>query len=720
MQELVRSGLLDRIGALAVLLLVAARLPAQTTPPPIDPALRSRLGFLGPESVKIGDDIDMLSVGDLDGDGRAEVLVHDGARGHVERISRDASGSIQRTSIDTRGTLRGLRAAVLVPGKPRSIVALRADGRLVIGLGEERPREIEVGAPVTGNALRVADLDGDGRDEALVMTRDGVRCVHGLSDAPALQPPIELGEGQANSFLVQDVDGDARVDLVIGANSEALGLRVARGDGAFGFAPWLGFGAERVVGVFPGPKLREQPALLVLLGPRRRLAVLDLVPAASGEAVQFLALPATKRPAFPFAQGDVDGDGDVDLVLANPERAELVYLLEDRGRFLQRVVPSFAGISSLAIGDIDRDGKQDILLASPSEKALAVRNGATPLDEFPTRVAHGTLDPVTVGIGPAGELYCVGRDRSRAAALHHVTYPAKPVGSAVSIVELGKLNGEPLRLSVGDFDAAPGADLALVLPGEGLRIFSGNGKGGFVAFDPKTESGGPGFAERIDDGAFGVVDGGDSAPQLLVVRERFARFFRLDAARQPIILKQRNLPPSADSLELGGMLPGGVLAAVERKANRLHLMPADSPARSIALPPVGPTHVLAHGDDVLVLGTAGVVRIRRGESFEARERVARDAPTDESRFFAAVAADLDHDGAEDVAVLDSDLHGVQIYLAPGIDRALAFPVFEDEDADADLREPREVAAGDIDGDGRADLVLCAFDRVLIYLQEPAK
>ena len=55
--------------------------------------------------------------------------------------------------------------------------------------------------------------------------------------------------------------------------------------------------------------------------------------------------------------------------------------------------------------------------------------------------------------------------------------------------------------------------------------------------------------------------------------------------------------------------------------------------------------------------------------------------------------------------------------AQGLERALAFPCFELPEANDGTFEPRRIEAGDVDGDGREDIVLIAFDRVLIYLQE---
>jgi hypothetical protein len=70
-------------------------------------------------------------------------------------------------------------------------------------------------------------------------------------------------------------------------------------------------------------------------------------------------------------------------------------------------------------------------------------------------------------------------------------------------------------------------------------------------------------------------------------------------------------------------------------------------------------------------------------------------------------------------MIDGNLPGVQILTrtAKGLERALAIPVFETPPRERANPEPRELRIGDVDGDGRPDLVLVANDRILIYPQE---
>ena len=52
--------------------------------------------------------------------------------------------------------------------------------------------------------------------------------------------------------------------------------------------------------------------------------------------------------------------------------------------------------------------------------------------------------------------------------------------------------------------------------------------------------------------------------------------------------------------------------------------------------------------------------------------------------------------------------------------AINFKIFERKTFHdgGDMIEPRDMAIGDVDGDGRADLILVVHDRVLVYRQDP--
>jgi hypothetical protein len=81
--------------------------------------------------------------------------------------------------------------------------------------------------------------------------------------------------------------------------------------------------------------------------------------------------------------------------------------------------------------------------------------------------------------------------------------------------------------------------------------------------------------------------------------------------------------------------------------------------------------------------------------------------------------------AQDLLVLDDPARRLALFAADGSPVA-AWPVWEDrrhpyggdDDRKTAVAEPRAVAGGDLDGDGRPDLVLLAHDRLLCYLSAP--
>jgi hypothetical protein len=213
----------------------AVLLPSQSSPPPIDPALRARFGFVGPVVHKIGDGIRMLRVADLDGDGATEIVVDHGLRGRLEILRwQPAAERFVAETVDTRGALRGLGVGdVDADGVPDLWMLSQRGGVVVLRRGQDTGalREIDVGPVTLGDALRVGDLDADGRTDAVVLTRDGVRTITRVVEGAVLSPPVGIGEDAPRAFLLADVDGDRALDLVIGTGTETASLRVQRGDG---------------------------------------------------------------------------------------------------------------------------------------------------------------------------------------------------------------------------------------------------------------------------------------------------------------------------------------------------------------------------------------------------------------------------------------------------------------------------------------------------------
>jgi hypothetical protein len=217
--------------------------------------------------------------------------------------------------------------------------------------------------------------DGQGRFED-VSARSGL-------DAPG---------GRALGVLVADLSGDGRLDLFVANDGTACRLWENRGDGTFrdvADAAGLALDASGTplagMGVALGDVDGDGHADLVVanfLG-RSTVGFRNLGPGLFADASSALGLKAATRAVLGFgvALQDFDADGDLDLIqsdghvldrarLGEPLAMPTTLLRNDAGRFVdasERAGPAFPIPRigrGLAVGDLDRDGRPDVALAS--------------------------------------------------------------------------------------------------------------------------------------------------------------------------------------------------------------------------------------------------------------------------------------------------------------------------------------------------------------------
>src|SRR5690606_4510250 len=97
--------------------------------------------------------------------------------------------------------------------------------------------------------------------------------------------------------------------------------------------------------------------------------------------------------------GDVDGDGLIDVIAADPETSRLLVFRQRRGGGLDlgSGFPSLASIEILVGGDFNHDGNVELILYSSSEKLLGVTEWDGHRLTFPTPLpVEGLLAAATV------------------------------------------------------------------------------------------------------------------------------------------------------------------------------------------------------------------------------------------------------------------------------------------------------------------------------------
>ena len=301
---------------------------------------------------------DFIAIADVNGDGKPDLLVaNDSTPGEVGVLLGNGDGTFQAALIYGSGSDHAQSIAVRDvngDGKPDIVVANRCNNctngivAVLLGNGDgtfQAPVNYDSGG-YDAYSVAVADVNGDGKPDMIVANQDSdefiqyywepftsgsVGVLLGNGDG-TFQPavPYSLLGHDAQSVSVVDLNGDGKLDLVV-ANACASGtpcstiggvdVLLGNGDGTF------------------------QPA-----------ATFDTGGDLAGSA----------------ALGDVNGDGKLDLVIANKCPSEFecsdgalgVLLGKGDGTFLAARTYDSGGYDpdSIVVADLNGDGKPDLLL----------------------------------------------------------------------------------------------------------------------------------------------------------------------------------------------------------------------------------------------------------------------------------------------------------------------------------------------------------------------
>ena len=236
--------------------------------------------------------------------------------------------------------------------------------------------------------IGVADLDGDGNLDIVVVSEDDranemyLNSGNGrFSDAGDRWPV----EGVSNAVAVGDVDRDGDVDIVVGNNGQNALLT---NSGAGRFSDRTATNLPAIEDVTQDLELGDADGdgdldLLVGNEDRNRLLIND------GRGV-FVDESATRLPVSGHEEtreadfGDVDEDGDLDIVFANTQffvaqadRQNRLLINDGTGHFADETDTRMPRDNDLNVDadfvDLDADGDLDIVLGQASEGAAFPR-----------------------------------------------------------------------------------------------------------------------------------------------------------------------------------------------------------------------------------------------------------------------------------------------------------------------------------------------------------
>ncbi|QDT36128.1 FG-GAP repeat domain-containing protein [Stratiformator vulcanicus] len=753
------------------------------------PAEENRLaghyGFGAIEPVILTERSSDLRAADLDGDGRIDLLLADNSNNRLDLLrQRDPEKADQETSV-SRGVNEFSPSSLFEHVKlpvDREVISLatgdfNADGhadiayvgspdRLVMHLAKpEANTPVErfsdsltirlPDLPAAGLILATGDFDNDGRDESCVIGKQKTFVI-GVDEKGGLESPTELLNTADDLGLAQaaDLNGDELIDLCYTASDgdeKFLCFRLQNLDGELG--PEIRYDVQepRSVTLADLDQTGGSEVMTIdsstgrwsawKLRPGERDTAAG--PAKADTLIRYGFGDQNARINRGIGFGDFNGDGRTDVIVTDPEAAQMIVFLQKAsgGLDLGSTFPGLLGVEQVSCSDFDRDGSDDVVVLSAKEGAVAISKYVDGRLTFPQpiRLADGDGDePTALAIDASdGKFVALLKPEDYRKEGYDLALFAKSLTgwTREPITDGLKLTGEPDRMFARDLNGDDRLDF-LFFPGRGraAETFLTEADGQLSKID---ESAGLGLGATTPGGiSFGEI--GDR-PAVLAARENFARSLTLSDQSRWRVVDQYNAGESnarivgATSIDLDADGEREVVL-IDSGVNKLRVLRREGslfrPWREIETGRLN--YVSCHvadldsdrRDDLVLFGRGRIAVLYSGQSTPMLDQLAVfETKVEQTFLLDSVAGDLNHDGFADVVLLDGRSHVVELLdydPETGPRSALHWQLYQEKSFRNETGfelEPRETLIADVTGDGRNDLILLIHDRVLIYPQD---
>ncbi len=321
--------------------------------------------FTADPAQRMGDYISSLDAGDLDGDGKADLVTANYESNSITVALSSAAGTLVTYPVGSNPKFVKI-GDLNNDGKPDIAIANRGSGNISIflnnGNGSFTPMP-KINGMSYPSSIAIGDFNGDGKAD-LVIANSGlynVLVISGNNDG-TFNNTFNVIDSYPDrcpvSVVTGDFDKDGKIDFAV-ANLVSFTVNVFRnnGDGTFQRSTFaVGTCPMAItVGDFDGDKYLD---LAVANYEDNTISV--LMNNASGGFLPPVTSPVGRLPNALIA-GDFNCDGIDELAVTNAGSGFLsVVSRNSNGQFSRIDLPSDIDLSAVTIGDFNGDGKLDI------------------------------------------------------------------------------------------------------------------------------------------------------------------------------------------------------------------------------------------------------------------------------------------------------------------------------------------------------------------------
>jgi hypothetical protein len=674
--------------------------------------------FVGAQPVHLGDgsEFNRVAAADFDGDGiddlvtsglnTGKVLLHSAMGDGTFRSSRELAFS-GKDAVPT--------ALDLEPDGDSDLLVFDYLGEsITLLVNEGGPGFSPMPGPVPDqgyNLIGAADLDADGDADFAaagvdsrsirVFTGDGTGAFTGTQK-------LELGNRSPVLMVVVDADSDGDRDVLTAnvgglTGVDAPSVAVFRNEGGGRLSPAIHYPAgvevgPRATGDFDGDG--DPDFIMASVGFQPRFAFLPNT--GRGEFPSLIDLPAPWRLSD-LRGVDTEGDGDLDLAVL-PGGPMLILENGGSARFEEAASYVLRG-SSAATGDFNHDGSSDIVLANGPQVVFNRGDGSfratgfIPIEGGSRRIAAADLDA-------DGDTDLVAN------GLKRVLVAVNVGNGTFGPAESHPLPGDPGSLIVADLDGDGDSDLVTNLP-TGVWVAWNGGAGVLGEFRMLDI---PGLVNVV---AVTVADvDADASLDVLLhfgIDLSLARNSGSGTFTRPEPLLSVPAPPVPADMDGDAVAD---LVTFSNRERRVLLFTNDgsgtfSEASNVPIAGIPTALILADIDgdasaDVITIDETSLTFLRnlKGSLGEVRRVDTMSRPE------AVAAGDLNDDGHTDVAVIHTRSENNSVLVGRGDG------TFEDRPLGRDLLSTSDfLATGDLDRDGKAELLSASFNGISIIHNE---